>query len=348
MNDTLSTNNGKKICCFGELLMRFSPELQGGFISANTMPVYIGGAELNVTTALAKWNLPVKYVTAIPDHYLSNEIVRSIADKNIDTTNIRLSGERIGTYYLPQGADLKHNGVIYDRKYSSFAALKPGDLDWKDILKDVDWFHFSAINPALNEDAAAVCLEAVQVVSSMNITISVDLNYRAKLWQYGKQPGQVMPELAQYCDVMMGNVWAAEQLLNIPTAPGFDPVSGDRQAYLHQAALTSAAVRQRFPKCRIVANTFRFDEGEGIRYFAALAHGDDHYHSHEYTATAIVDKVGSGDCFMAGLIYGLYKKISPPQIIEYAAAAAFAKLQQQGDTTTSTEEAIQQLIEKNG
>jgi len=326
-----------KVLCFGELLMRLSPQLGGEWIRQNSMPVFIGGAELNAATALAKWNIPVSYCTALPDHYFSKEIIDFVNAKGIETNKIQFSGNRIGTYYLPQGADLKNAGVIYDRAYSSFWELQPGQINWDEVLQDVSWFHFSAISPALNETVASVCLEVVKAASKKGITVSVDLNYRAKLWQYGKQPGDIMPQLVEYCDVVMGNVWAEEKMLNIPVA---ENLADEKEAYLEQSLTTSKKIKEQFPKCRQVANTFRFDAGEGVKYYATLYDGEKLYIATEQHTTHIVDKVGSGDTFMAGLIYGNYHNHAPQEIIEFSAAAAFNKLFIKGDATTSTVEEI--------
>lgn len=311
------------------------------------MAMYVGGAELNVATALARWKQPVKYVTAMPDNYLSKEILDAVSTDHINVNDVLLTGNRIGSYYLPQGADLKNSGVIYDRAYSSFAGLKPGQLDWNNILEDVTWLHFSAISPALSVDAAAVCLEAVKAAKARNITISVDLNHRAKLWQYGKQPVEIMPELVQYCNVIMGNVWSAQTLLGIALGKDFHEGDGSKNSYLHHADVSAKHLMAGFPSCTVVANTFRFDEGEGIRYFAALNTKEKQVASGTYSTQHIVDRVGSGDCFMGGLIYGLSNKLSSQDVIEFAASAAFGKLQQLGDTTTSTVEDVQQIILSN-
>jgi 2-dehydro-3-deoxygluconokinase len=297
----------------------------------------VGGAELNAATALAKWQVPVSFCTALPKHYLSEEIIAFIGAKSIGTDRILFSGERIGTYYLPQGADLKNAGVIYDRAYSSFWDLKPGQVHWDEVLDGFSWFHFSAISPALNENVAAVCLEAVRAASKKGITVSVDLNYRAKLWQYGKQPDQVMPSLVEYCDVIMGNLWAKEKMLSIPVP---SDLLQEKEAYLEQSAKTSEAIFKKFSKCRQVANTFRFDVGFGVKYYATLHDGDRLYVSNEYNTGHIVDKVGSGDTFMAGLIYGNYQQSPVQEIINFAAAAAFNKLFIKGDATTASVEEI--------
>lgn len=328
-----------KVLCFGELLLRLSPQLGGTWLQEHQMPVFIGGAELNVATALARWEIPVTYCTALPDHYLSKEVSEAVAAKGIGTEKIQYCGQRIGTYYLPQGADMKNAGVIYDRAYSSFWELKPGQLDWDVILAGVDWFHFTAISPALNAGVAAVCAEGLQAARRKGLTVSVDLNYRAKLWQYGKLPVDVMPGLVQYCDVVMGNIWAAEKMLGIPVASG---LVDNKKDCLAQSEKTSAAIRQQFPQCRQVANTFRFDAGAGVRYYATLYQEGRLYQAQEQYAEAIVDKVGSGDTFMAGLIYGNRVALPGGEHINFAAAAAFNKLFIKGDATTASVEEIKQ------
>lgn len=333
----------RKVCCFGELLLRMSPSLNREWIHSASMPVYVGGAELNVATALAKWKIPAKYVTALPDNYLSKEIVTEVRQKNIDTASIHFSGKRLGLYYLPQGADLKNAGVIYDREHSSFAALQTGMIDWDHVLQDVSWFHFSAISPALNEQVVAVCKEGAETAARKGIRVSIDLNYRARLWQYGKQPVEMMPQLVSLCDVVMGNIWAANSLLGIPVASDIHLQS--RNDLLQHAVETSAALQQQFPKVSTVANTFRFDHGNGgILYYAALFTKQQLYHSTELVADAIVDKVGSGDCFMAGLIYGLYHQHDPQEVIETAARAAFGKLMEKGDATSQDMASIQSYL----
>ncbi|MDF2189579.1 sugar kinase [Paraflavitalea sp. CAU 1676] len=334
------------VFCFGELLLRMSPVLNREWIQTNTMPVYVGGAELNVATALARWGVPARYSTALPDNYLSKEICDEIRTKKIDTSAIHYSGNRVGLYYLPQGADMKNAGVIYDRAHSSFASLQPGMIDWDTVLKDVSWFHFSAISPALNENVVAVCEEGAAAASAKGITVSVDLNYRAKLWQYGKKPVEIMPRLAKYCDVIMGNIWAANSLLGISVDPEIH-IDGKREDFLAHATKTSLAIQQAYPKCKTVANTFRFDAGDGgILYYAALYNGGQLYYTKELTAAKIIDKVGSGDCFMAGLIHGLYHGHDSQKVIDVAARAAFGKLMEKGDATSQEMSTIIAQLDK--
>ncbi|TKK65826.1 sugar kinase [Ilyomonas limi] len=331
----------KKVLCFGELLLRMSPVLQQHWLHHSLMPVYTGGAELNVAQALAKWNMPVKYGTALPDNYLSHEIVKCLNDTGIDTSAIVYNGNRIGLYFLPQGADLKHASVIYDRAYSSFSMLQPGTIDWNTILENVDWLHFSAITPALGSNLVSVCKEALETASKKGITTSVDLNYRAKLWQWGKQPKEIMPELVAYCDVVMANIWSANTLLGIEVDEYIHDKKS-KQAYTDHAYETARTIMSRFPNCKTVANTFRFDEGKGIHYYATLQQQEQQFISREFRSEHIVDKAGSGDCFMAGLMYGMRNNWQLQNIVDFAASAAVGKLHEKGDATQQNVEAIKQ------
>jgi len=333
----------KSILCFGELLLRLSPVLQQHWLHHALMPVYMGGAELNVAQALAGWNMPVKYCTALPDNYLSQEIAGNLNSKRIDTSAIVYSGDRVGLYFLPQGADLKHASVIYDRAHSSFSQLQLGMIDWSKILENVNWLHFSAITPALGNNLVAICKEALQVASKNNITISVDLNYRAKLWQWGKNPPDVMPELVAYCDVVMANIWSANTLLGIQRDE-YIHAKANKQAYAGHAYETGQAIMHLFPNCKTVANTFRFEKGNGINYYATLQRENNFSISKEFSSLQVIDKAGSGDCFMAGLMYGICNNWQSQRIVDFAAAAAVGKLHEKGDATQQYVEAIKQRI----
>jgi len=332
------------VLSFGELLLRLSPDTDGQWLINNAMPVHVGGAELNVARALALWKIPVKYCTALPDNYLSQQIVRSLQQSNIDTSAIQFGGQRIGLYYLPQGLDVKNAGVIYDRAGSSFASLQKGTINWDAILEGVSWFHVSAICPALNAGAADVCEEVMQVCNKKGITVSIDLNYRAKLWQYGVPVHEVMMRLAPYCDLIMGNVWAAEKMLQIPVHPELVTID-KKENYLEQAQITSQQIIKQYPRCKSVANTFRFDH-KGILYYTTLYTNSQLHVSSVYTTETVIDKVGSGDCYMAGLIYGSYRQQAPQDILEFATAAAFQKLFIKGDATNKTVDEINASIKK--
>jgi 2-dehydro-3-deoxygluconokinase len=316
----------KKVLSSGELLLRICPDAGGEWLQQNQLSFYVGGAEANVATALALWDIPSSYCSVIPDNMMTRQLTDYLQQRGIDTSRMIYQGRRLGLYFLPQGKDLKNAGVIYDRDYSSFSELQKGAIDWDQVLEGVGWLHFSAISPALNSRVAAVCEEALQAATAKKITISVDLNYRARLWQYGAAPTEVMPGLAKYCDLVMGNLWAAEKMLGIPVDPSIHEDS-TKEAYLEHALSTSRQIREKFPRAKFVANTFRFDAGAtGIRYYTTLFAENKMYVSTEHFAEKIVDKVGSGDCFMAGLIYGLYRERPYQELLEFATAAAFQKL----------------------
>lgn len=324
-----------KVLSFGELLLRICPDGDGEWLKENKLPFFVGGAELNVATALALWDIPSAYFTALPENFMSEQIMDYLNVRNIDTSKIQHGGDRIGLYYLPKGKDLKNAGVIYDRANSAFAMLEADTIDWDKVFDGITWFHFSAICPALNQAAADVCLAAVKAASAKGITISIDLNFRAKLWQYGKQPVQVIPQLAAYCNLIMGNIWAAEKMLGIPV-PESIVATDDKNTYLEQARKTSTEICAQFPICKIVANTFRFDYKQGIRYYTTLYTNNELFVSKEYLSEKILDKVGSGDCFMAGLIYGFYQDKNPLETLNFATAAAYNKLYIPSDATTAT------------
>lgn len=332
-----------KVLSFGELLLRICPDEDGQWLQENNLPFYVGGAEANVATALALWGVPSSYLTALPDNFISSQLVGYLNNRGVQTDGIVYQGNRIGLYYLPKGKDLKNTGVIYDRAGSAYADLKPGSVNWEAVFEGVDWFHFSAICPAINQQVADVCEEALKVASQKNITISLDLNYRAKLWQYGKAPVEVMPTLAQYCDLIMGNIWAANKMLGMPLDETLI-ANLDKASLQHHAQLTSEAIIREFPKCSTVANTFRFDYQQGIRYFTTLYTAGSLTTSHEYQVEKILDKVGSGDCFMAGLIYGFHHQLPPFETLEFATAAAFKKLFIPSDATTNTVAEINDTI----
>ncbi len=327
----------KKICCFGEFLFRMSPSAEA--FNNHSLPFYIGGAELNVAHALAKWELPVKYLTSLPGNTLSDLAVHSVAQNGIDISSVFYHGNRIGIYFLPIGSELKNAGVIYDRAESSFAELKTGMLDWQHILKDCEWFHFSAISPALNKDAADVCLEGISAAKKMGLQVSVDLNYRSKLWQYGVAPPAVMNELVKYCDVIMGNIWSVESLLGIPA--GIESSNGKTDAELlshAQASITQLKLLH--PSVKTIAYTFRLENS----YWSVLNHIDQEHISNQYRIGSVVDKVGTGDCFMAGIIFGMINQLDARQMLEFSTAAAVGKHAEAGDHTSQSKNDVYSKI----
>lgn len=335
----------KTILTFGEILLRLSPEIGGEWIRKANIPTFIGGAELNTAMALASWHIPVQYCSGLPKNALAEEIAQYLESKNIDTSKIQWCGERIGIYMLPQGADLKNAGVIYDRAHSSFASIKVGQVNWEEILNNVEWLHISAITPALSQQMADLCLEAVKEAKRASVKISIDLNYRSKLWKYGKEPIEIMPEIAQSCDLIMGNLWAANKLLGTPINAEVEINNASKEDYLVECEKVSKEILREFGNCRYVANTFRFDyQNAGIEYYTTIFTENNLYVSPHFKVKKVVDKVGSGDCFMAGLLYGLYNENPSQEIIDFAAAAAIGKLNEYGDATQQKVEDVIQIL----
>ena len=328
-----------KVFCFGEILLHYAPPSGTNYLDSHQMPFYLGGAELNVATALTKWGMPAKYGTAMPAHFLTNTIISDLTKKNIDTSAIQFSGHRIGCFYLATGLDMKSAGVVYDRENSSFASIQKGSIDWKEVLNDVHWFHFSAISAALTQNATDVCEEALIAATELGIPISVDLNYRAKLWQYGKTPIEVMTRLVKYCTVLMGNLWAVEDMLGIASSIQSSVGCSDEQ--LTVAANNSLLkLKEQYPMLNAMAYTFRLAE----TYFGIMFNKNNFYKSPTYNLNEVKNIVGTGDCFMAGLIYGIGQQHTPEEIINFAAAAAVGKLYELGDATEQSLEQIKKRM----
>lgn len=328
-----------KVIAYGEILFRITPDPK-----AFAAEFSLGGAELNVATALAAWGTDICYVSRLPENVLSKNIESQIKDLNIDTSRMLWGGERIGIYYMAPGGDMQSHSVVYDRKYSSFSELQPGTVDWDSILEGAKWLHWTAITPAINENAVALCHEMLQAAVKKNITISTDLNYRRLLWKYGKLPHEVMPALAQYCDVIMGNIWSAKDMLGIEWNEK-ELKRGDKKSCGTMALQVAENMVRQFPKCKKVAFTFRFTEPGGqLNYFATLYNGTGILDSISFNREVIVDSVGSGDSFMAGLIYGMLQNMPDQDLINFAAASAVSKLNIKGDANTTPVAEIKQLI----
>lgn len=333
----------KKVLSFGELLLRICPDEDGEWLQQSQLPFYVGGSEANVAAALARWSVPVAYLSRVPDNAMLRQIVNHLDQLGIDISKLQYGGPRLGLYFLSKGKDLKHATVIYDRLPSSFSELKPGMIDWDAVLHDVSWLHFSAISPGLAPNLVDVCAEAAAAAAARGLVLSLDLNYRAKLWQWGQPPHAVMPQLVAQCNVLMGNIWAAEKMLQSPLdAEGLQLAS--KQNYIDAAQKVSEELCKRFPKLKMIANTFRFDQSAMLHYYATLYAGGQLYVSAEHEVSAVVDNVGTGDCFMAGLIYGCYQNQPLQRVLDFAAAAAVKKLGQSGDMTTTTVAEIEKLI----
>ncbi|MBB4079583.1 2-dehydro-3-deoxygluconokinase [Lewinella aquimaris] len=327
-----------QIVTFGEIMMRLTTPRHQRFRQASNLEVEYGGGESNVAVSLANYGQQVRFVSRLPDNDLGECAIRSLRAAGIDTSYIVRGGKRLGIYFLETGAVQRPSKVIYDREDSSMATLSSGDIDWDRTFDKVSWFHWSGITPAVSASAAAVCLEACRAAAERGITISVDLNHRSKLWQYGKTPAEVMPELVELCDVIVGGSYEAERYFGIEVE--------DKEDFTPLAK----ALRQRFPKARHIVTTLRDSiSASHNTYTALLWDGDTLHSSPTYELTHIVDRVGGGDSFMGGLIHGLIKWPNDlTYALRFAVAASALKHTIPGDVNLVTEGEVVELMEGDG
>ena len=292
-----------KVVTFGEIMLRLSPPGFLRFTQARSFDVIYGGGEANVAVSLANFGIPVDYVTRLPKNDIGIACMRFLREHGVGVDKIVWGGERLGIYFLEMGAVARSSQVIYDRAHSSLATIQPGMVDWKSVFADAGWFHWTGITPAISKGAADVCLEAIRVAKEMGLTVSCDLNYRSKLWKWGKKAGEVMPELFQKCDVAIGNEEDAAQVFGIH-APDTDVTSGVVDADKYRYVCEELA--KRFPSLKTIAITLRGSISASHNTWSGILWDRGKvYIAPTFDITHIVDRVGGGDAFMGGLIYGL-------------------------------------------
>ena len=320
------------VLCFGEILYRLQAKDEYFFNDDQSVVYsYPGGSEANVAVALASLSIPTTYVSVAPDHSLTKEILNTLNHKNVDTSKFIFGGERLGSYILQSANGLTSGEVIYDRKYSSFSTLKAEDIDWDELFTDCSWFHWTALTPALNEELAQLMLTALKIAHEKKITISVDLNYRSRLWQYGKQPLDIMPTLVSYCDVIMGNIWAEHKMLGTSIHEQLVRNTSCSE-YFDYSSLVAQEIFEKYPKCKHIANTFRFMDNPKHNLFYGTYHSPaENKISTILETNDLIDRIGSGDAFMGGLIAAIYEGKSAQEIIDTATQLGFKKLFNKGD-----------------
>jgi 2-dehydro-3-deoxygluconokinase len=334
----------KKIVTFGEIMLRLSPPGWQRFSQASSFDVVYGGGESNVAVSLANYGLPVEFVTRLPKNDLGECALMELRKRGVGTRHIVRGGERLGIYFLETGAVSRGSKVVYDRAHSAISTIEKGMLDWEEIFADTQWFHWTGITPAISQNAADVCLEAIQMANKMGITVSTDLNYRKNLWQYGKLPAEVMPDLVAGCDVILGNEEDAEKHFDIHPE-GVDVTQGhsmDAQAYVSVCQQLMA----RFPRCKKVIVTLRGSISASHNTWSGMLYdGHQMYGAPTYQITHIVDRVGGGDSFMGGLIYGLIAYEQDNQkALNFAVAASCLKHTIFGDANLATVDEVEKLL----
>jgi 2-dehydro-3-deoxygluconokinase len=294
----------KKIVTFGEIMMRLSPPAYQRFTQARSFDVIYGGGEANVAVSLANFGVPVDYVTRLPKNDLGEACIRFLRQYGVGVDKVVWGGERLGIYFLEMGAAQRSSVVIYDRANSSIATAERGMIDWRQIFADADWFHWTGITPAISASLADLCLEAVQVAHAMKLTVSCDLNYRAKLWKWGKKAGEVMPELVRYCDVAIGNEEDAEKAFGIK-ASETDVTAGKVDPNRYRYVCEEMAAQ--FPNLKQISFTLRGSLSASHNTWSGVLWDRGAFYSGPtFDITDIVDRVGGGDAFVGGLIYGLH------------------------------------------
>lgn len=321
----------QRVFSFGELLLRIRTSADTFLDTEDRVTIYPGGSEANVVASLAQWGVACSYASRIPSHELAQNSLATLRAHGVDTSRCLQGGDRLGLYFLLSADGLTKGEVIYDRKYSSFSELKPGMVDWDALLTGHTWLHWSALTPGLSPDLADTIAELLAAANRADMTISVDLNYRNKLWDYGKDPVEIMPSLLQHCDVIMGNIWAANKMLGTRIDESLHRQTPIDSYYQH-AKNSAHELMELLPRCKHIANTFRFMDRPTHNLLYGTYHTPDgDYLSAIHETDGVVDRIGSGDAFMAGLIYALIENKTPQQVIETATNAGFRKLFVKGD-----------------
>lgn len=339
----------KRIVTFGEIMLRLATPGYLRFSQANELSATFGGGEANVAVSLANYGMEASFVTRLPENDIAVACVKDLRKNGVLTDHIIYGGERLGIYFLETGAVARASKVIYDRAHSSISEIQPGMIDWDRVFEGVDWFHWTGITPAISQGAADVCLEAIRAANCLGVTVSCDLNYRKNLWKYGKRADEVMPALVEGCDIILGNEEDAEKVFGIKPE-GFDATATAGRV---DAAKFESVCRQlmaRFPRARKVIITLRGSiNANHNTWGGVLFDGQRLYESARYDITHIVDRVGGGDSFMGGLIYGLLTYEGDDQrALDFAAAASCLKHTIYGDYNQVTVKEVENLMRGDG
>jgi len=323
-------------------MMRLSPPGFLRFGQARSFDVSYGGGEANVAVSLAHFGVPVDYVTRLPKNELGEACVQFLRQYGVGVDKIVRGGDRLGIYFLEMGAVQRGSKVIYDRAGSAIATIERGMIDWERVFADADWFHWTGITPAISAGTADVCLEAVQMAKKMGLTVSCDLNYREKLWKWGKTAGEVMPELVRHCDIAIGNEEDADKVFGIK-APGADVIAGKVEAEKYRYVCEELA--RRFPNLKTIAITLRGSISASHNTWSGVLWDGKFYIGPTYDITHIVDRVGGGDAFVGGLIYGLRAYGEDRQkALDFAVAASCLKHSIIGDFNLVTVAEVERLM----
>lgn len=331
-----------KVVLFGEIMLRLSPEGFNRFVQADKFNVHYGGSEANVAFSLANYGINTTFVTKLPDNEIGQSAFNKLRQFGVGTSNIINEGERLGIYYLEKGASQRPSKVIYDRFNSAIAESSIDDFNWGEIFKDSNWFHFSGITPALSDNLAEICLIACKKAKEYGITVSCDLNYRAKLWSEDKAQ-KVMTKIMKYVDICIANEEDIEKVFGIK-AENTDVNQGklDYESY----KIVADELLNKFNLSKVACTLRTSLSASDNKWTSMLYDGDEFYQAKEYEIH-IVDRVGGGDSFVAGLIYGFLNNLSNEDSLEFATAASCLKHSIEGDFNLVSVEEVQSLASGN-
>lgn len=334
-----------KVLTFGEIMLRLRTPGHERFFQSNMMEATFGGGEANVAVSLVNYGMEAQYCTVLPDNAIGDECVKELRRFGVDVSKVQRGPGRMGIYFLENGANQLPSKVVYDRAYSAIALAKPGDIDWDKVFDGVDWFHITGITPAISESAMELSLESVKVAKEKGITVSCDLNYRKNLWKYGKKATEVMRELAKYVDVAIANEEDVQKSLEITMDVDVESGKLDREKYKELGDKVLAA----YPHMKMIAITLRESHSADWNGWAAcLNDGENFYISKKYEIRDIIDRVGGGDSFAGGLIYGLNTYENKQQALEFAVAASCLKHSIIGDFNRVSVSDVEKLAGGDG
>ncbi len=334
-----------KYLTFGEIMLRLRAPGHERFFQSNMMEATFGGGEANVAVSLANYGEDAAYLTVLPENALGDECVKELRRFGVDTKRILRGKGRMGIYFLEAGANQLPSKVVYDRADSAIALAKPGDIDWDKAFDGIGWFHITGITPAISESAMELSLESVKEAKKRGITVSCDLNYRKNLWKYGKKAAEVMRELAKYVDVAVANEEDVQKSLEITTDVNVESGELSRDKYKELGDKVLAA----YPDTKMIAITLRESHSADWNGWAACLNDREHFYvSKKYEIRDIIDRVGGGDSFAGGLIYGLNHYEDKQTALEFAVAASCLKHSIIGDFNRVSASDVEKLMGGDG
>ena len=334
-----------KVLTFGEIMLRLKAPGHERFFQSPSLEATFGGGEANVAVSLANYGMDAAFLTVLPKNDIAEACIRELRYFGVDTSRILRGEGRMGIYYLEGGANQLPSKVVYDRAYSAIALAKPGDIDWDKAFDGVDWFHITGITPAISETAMELSLESVAEAKKRGITVSCDLNYRKNLWKYGKAASEVMNKLAESVDVAIANEEDVQKSLGITADVDVESGALDREKYRVLGNKVLAA----FPNMKLIAITLRESHSADHNGWAACLNDGEHFYvSKKYEIRDIIDRVGGGDSFAGGLIYGLNHYTDRQQALEFAVAASCLKHRVIGDFNRVSVSDVEKLASGDG